>query len=357
MKHLIPALAARGYRVDLLKVRKHGPNLETLPPGVTVIDTGVSSTYLALPALVRYYRRARPAVMLSDKDKVNRLALLARWLAGAGDTRLVLSSGTTVSIELAHRGWFDRTIQRFSMGRLYRQADQVIVTCNDVADDMSAYTGLPRHRIAAVESPVVPAALFESRPPRPDHPWLAPDQPQVLLGVGELSVRKNFQMLLRAFALLHARRPCRLLIVGRGRQLENLKGLAQELGVAEDVDFLGFRTDVYALMAHARVFAMTSRWEGLGFVLIEALACGTPVVATDCPSGPREILHDGRYGPLVPMDDVPALTAALEQALDAPLPAETLREAARPYEIEAATDAYLRAFDLPMRSPPGQPIR
>jgi glycosyltransferase involved in cell wall biosynthesis len=100
-------------------------------------------------------------------------------------------------------------------------------------------------------------------------------------------------------------------------------------------------------MAHADCFAFSSRWEGLGFVLIEALAVGTPVVSTDCPSGPREILQDGRYGRLVPVDDAAAFADALAVTLDHPLPPETLREAARPYGIEVATDAYLDAMGLP----------
>ncbi|MFP5305137.1 MAG: glycosyltransferase [Gammaproteobacteria bacterium] len=347
MKHLIPALARRGYAVDLLKVRGHGPSLDEVPAGVRVIDTGASTTYLALFALVRYLRRERPAVLLADKDKVNRTALLARWLAGARDTRLVLSSGTTISIDLQHRGAFERWLQRTSMGRLYRHADQVIVTCADVADDMAAYTGLARAHIRPVESPVVPASLFEARPPPPDHPWFAPGEPPVIVGVGELSPRKDFETLIRAFARLRAERNCRLVIVGKGRQLDALRALASTLGVAAEVDFPGFRSDVYAFVAHAAAFAMTSRWEGLGFVLIEALACGTPCTATRCPSGPREILQDGRYGPLVPIGDDAALAAALAQLLERPLPRETLQQAARPYEIEAATDAYLRAFALP----------
>jgi glycosyltransferase involved in cell wall biosynthesis len=117
--------------------------------------------------------------------------------------------------------------------------------------------------------------------------------------------------------------------------------------MANDVALPGFVPEPYAYMAHADLFAFTSRWEGLGFVPIEALAVGTPVVSTDCPSGPREVLADGRYGPLVPVDDAAALARALIATLDHPLPAEYLREAARPYAIEASTDAYLNAMGLP----------
>lgn len=343
--HLIPALARRGYRVDLLKVRRHGPHLDKIPEGVRVIDLGSRHTYGCLPALVRYLRRERPAVMLSDKDRVNRTALLARTLART-PTRLVFSSGTTISIDLATRGPFERWIQRYSMGRLYPFADQVIVTSAGVADDMAAYTGLARERIHVVPSPVVPASLFTGKLPRPDHPWFGQPGIPLILSAGELCGRKDFATLLRAFARVRASRPCRLVILGKGAARARLLTLAAELGIAADVALPGYVADPYAWMAHADLFAFTSRWEGLGFVLIEALAVGTPVVSTDCPSGPSEILAQGRYGPLIPVGDDESLAQAMLATLADPLPPATLQEAARPYEIETSTDAYLEAMGL-----------
>ncbi|MBK1642287.1 glycosyl transferase [Chromatium okenii] len=349
--HLIPALAGRGYQVDVLKVRQHGPYLrEPLPPRVRVIDLGVSHTYASVPALVRYLRRERPVVLLSDKDRVNRTALLARTLARV-PTRLVFSSGTTISIDLATRGAVERWMQRASMGRLYPLADQVIVTSAGVADDMAHYTGLARERIRVVPSPVIPAELFTTTLPRPPHPWLGqPDWP-LILSAGELCHRKGFDTLLDAFARLRAQRQCRLMIVGRGAARERLLAQAAALGVAAEVVLPGFVAELYAYMAHADVFAFASRWEGLGFVLIEALAVGTPVVSTDCPSGPREILADGRYGRLVPVNDAPALADALLATLAQPLPKQELQLAARPYDIEISTTAYLAALGLPPFQP------
>jgi len=355
-RHLIPALAHRGYAVDLLKVRRHGPNLDAdggeIPPGVRIVDLGSRHTYGCLPGVVRYLRRERPVAMLSDKDRVNRTALLARFLSGVRP-RLVLSSGTTISIDLATRGAVERWVQRNSMGRLYPLADQVIVTSTGVADDMAAYTGLARDLIRVVPSPVIPASLFEAELPTPDHPWFGDPHRPLILSAGELCARKGFDTLLHAFARVRERRPCRLMILGRGKARGRLLELARELGVADDLALPGFVPQPYAWMAHADLFAFTSRWEGLGFVIIEALAVGTPVVATDCPSGPREILADGRFGPLVPVDDHEALARALLDTLDAPLPRTELQTAARPYEIEASTDAYLSAMALPGYAEPG----
>lgn len=344
-RNLVPALARRGYRIDVLKVRDHGPNFPDVPDGVRLIDLGTRHVYPSLIPVVRYLRRERPASMLCDKDRVNVTALLARALARS-PTYLALRMGTTVSIDLAGRGALHRWKTRFSMGRLYPYADKVIVVSKGVADDLAAYTGLPRDRITVVPSTIVPGRMFTEVQPKPDHPWFAEGQPPVILGLGELGGRKDFATLIRGFARLRPEVPSRLMILGRGRGREKLLALAADLGVAEDVALPGFVDHPFHYLAHARLFALTSLWEGMPFALIEALAVGVPVVATDCPSGPREVLEDGKYGPLVPMGDDAALAAAMRTALRNPLPKSMLQEAARPYEIENAATAYARALNL-----------
>ena len=343
--HLVPALARRNYIVDVLKVRKHGPHINGTSDSVNIFDIGASHVYSSIPSVIRYLKETRPAAMLSDKDRVNRTALLARTLARVR-TRLILSSGTTISIDLASRGPFERWLQRFSMKHFYPFADNIIVTSRGVADDMAAYTGLSRDLINVVPCPVIPDELLHRRPPTPEHPWFLPEEPPVILGAGELCERKDFATLIKAFAKVHENRKCRLVILGKGKQRESLITLAHALRVEDDVDLAGFKADIYSYMAHASLFAFTSRWEGLGFVLIEALAVGTPVVSTDCPSGPNEILADGRYGPLVPVGDAEGLAQAMEKTLDCPLPPKLLQEAALPYEIERSTSSYLQAMGM-----------
>ncbi len=349
-RHLLPGMAARGYRVDLLKVRGHGPELDATDPNLHIIDLGQRSTYACLPALARYLRETRPVALLADKDRVNRTALLARALARS-PTRLLLRLGTTVSVNLASRGRLERALQRASMRYLYPFADAVLVPSRGVAADLARFAGLDPNLIHVVPSPVVPEQLFGTPPPPPAHPWLADPDVPLVLGMGELGPRKDFPTLLRGFARLRARRPCRLMILGRGGERERLLALAQSLGIAMDVALPGFVADPYPYLAHADLFAFTSRWEGLGFVLIEALALGTPVVSTDCPSGPREILQDGRYGRLVPVGDDEALANAMAETLAAPPAPDDLQPAARPYAIEPATSAYLQAMGLPPTRP------
>jgi glycosyltransferase involved in cell wall biosynthesis len=349
IRHLVPSMARRGYPVDVLKIRDHGPDIEDQLQGVQLIDLKVKHVYSSIPALIRYLKHRRPAVMLTDKDRVNRTAILARAWSRV-PTRLVLSSGTTISIDLDNRGAFERWLQKRSMKYLYPYAENIVVTSEGVADDMAEYTGLARKRIQVVPCPVVPNELFGFQLPRPDHPWFRTDAPPVILGVGELGPRKDFLTLVRAFARLRANQNCRLVILGKGHQRDHLLSVANELGVAKDIDLPGFEPNPYPFMAHAAMLAMSSRWEGLGFVLIETLALGTPVVSTDCPSGPREILDGGRYGRLVPVGDAEKLARAMAETLLNPPPAAFLQEAARPYEIERSTSAYLTAMGLDPRT-------
>ncbi|PWG64902.1 glycosyltransferase [Spiribacter halobius] len=342
--NLLTGMVRLGYRPELLRIRDHGPYLPETPELSEVSQVSLPAEHVntALPALVRYLRSKRPDCLLTDKYKVNRIALTARWLSGT-TTRLALRIGTTVSVDLASRGRLDRVFERWCFRHLYPATDAVIMPSRQAADDLERLAGWPDGRVTAVPSPIVDTERFRAIP-RPDHPWFRDGSVPVIVGAGELCGRKDFETLLRAFARLRQNRPARLVILGRGGRLERLRRVAGELGVAEEVDFPGFVSRPEMYMAHASAFALTSRWEGAPVVLIEALACGTPVVSTDCPSGPREILGNGRHGPLVPMGDDAALANALRTLIDAPPDPDQLRAAARPYELEASALAYLRAM-------------
>lgn len=337
--NLVPAIAGLGLNVDVLRVDGHGPHFDACPPGVRMVTLGARHVATALPALVRYLLRERPTALLADKDRVNRTALLARALARSA-TRVGVRLGTTVSVNLADRGWLERTVQSTSMRWLYRHADAVLVPSRGAATDLARHARIAAHRIRVVPSPVVTPRLLAAGDACAPHAWLA-DQVPVILGVGELCERKDFATLLRAFALLRATRPARLIVLGEGRRRAELESLAATLGVTSDVALPGFVRDPYPWMTHARVFALSSRWEGMPVVLIEALALGVPCVATDCPSGPDELLDADA---LVPVGDHAALAAALARQLDAAPACEYLTARVTRYgQIESAR-AYLDAL-------------
>ncbi|MCG7991240.1 MAG: glycosyltransferase [Candidatus Thiodiazotropha lotti] len=346
-KNLLPGMADAGYQVDLLKIHNHGPELNhPLPENLRVVEFKAKHVYPALPELIRYLKQNRPEVLLSDKDRVNRTALLANALSG-NRARVAVRSGTTVSKNLASRSRFDRFVQRNSMRYLYRHADTILVPSQGAADDFADYIGVERSRIEVVPSPIITPRFYQRLNQPLDHPWFKPGEPRVILGVGELCRRKDFTTLIRAFARLKDRYDCRLMIVGEGRARERLEAEVKKLGLEQRVSLPGFVDSPYPYMKASALFVLSSLWEGLGAVLVEALAAGTPVASTSCPSGPEELLGDLPGEPLAPPGDPAALADAVARQLDNPLPRERLQAAAAPYMLEKSVASYLKAIGLP----------
>lgn len=316
MVNLAHGLAARGLRVDLVVVRAEGPYKELLSPDVRLINLNCRRSPASLPALARYLRRERPAALLSAMGVPNLTALWARRLARFRG-RVVVSVHVNLSAHYQHAGLGDRIFPPL-FRRFYPTADATVAVSEDMADDLKRAFRLPPAKVRTIYNPVVTDALRESaRGPVP-HPWLAVGQPPVVLSVGRLCPQKDFGTLLAAFARLRERLPSRLIILGEGPDRAALQSAVTEKGLTGSVALPGFQPNPYAYMACAAVYALSSRWEGLPTVLIEALACGSPVVSTDCPSGPREILGGGRWGRLVPVGDADALAGALEAAIREP---------------------------------------
>jgi glycosyltransferase involved in cell wall biosynthesis len=345
MKNLIRETTSRGIIVDLLHVRGHGPHFDEPVEGLRIVDLGVSHVTSSLPPLIRYLRGERPVALLSDKDRVNRVALLAKRMAGV-PVRSVVRIGTTVSVNLSQRGWVQRRIQYFSIGHLYRWADRVVVPSHGAAADLVHTLSLPAHLIRVLPSPIVDKEIFARAREPVDHPWFKEPTVPVILGVGELSARKDFQTLVKAFARVRTLRPCRLLILGEGRQRQHLEDVVSHLNLEETVSFPGFVKNPFPYMQRASLLVLSSICEGLPVALVEALALGTPVVATDCPSGPREILDNGRNGRLTPVGDEAGLAEAILQTLNDPLPSNILMSAAMPYSVVQATSRYLEILGV-----------
>jgi glycosyltransferase involved in cell wall biosynthesis len=229
--------------------------------------------------------------------------------------------------------------------RMYPRADAIVCVSDGVARDLASLTGVPAARMRTVYNPVVTPELLAQAEAIAPHPWLQDGGPPVVLGVGRLVDQKGFATLLEAVARLRRERPLRLLVLGEGRRRGALERQARRLGLGADFALPGFAPNPFAYMARAGVFVLSSVYEGLPGVLIQALACGCPVVSTDCPDGPREILAGGEYGPLVPVGDAAALAAAIGRVLDAPPDRERLRRRGQAFGVEPAVLAYLEVVD------------
>ena len=341
MLNLGEAFAARDHAVDLVLVRANGEYLPIVPPSIRLVDLKLQRTASSIPALVSYLRRERPDAMLSGLVHVNVIAVLAAKIARSG-TRVVISERNTISRDVHDSPTFAIRAAHRAVPWVYPRADAIIAVSRGVAKDLAAFSGVPESRIEVVNNPVVTARLADRIAEPAPHPWLEDGGPPVLLAVGRLAPQKDFPTLLRAFALLRENRDIRLLVFGEGDERPMLEQMAAELGIAESVAMPGYTANPYAAMSRASVFAMTSRWEGSPNALVEAMACGTPVVATNCPSGPSEILEGGRYGPLVPMGDVEAVANGIAHMLDAGVPAAVLKRRAADYHVDAAAEGYLK---------------
>lgn len=342
MVTLANGFAERGYAVDLVLAKAEGPFLPEVARKVRIVDLGARRVVSSLPGLVRYLRRERPRAMLSALNHANVIALLARRLAGV-PTRLVVSERAHLSSSLGSAPSLRGRLMPWFMRRTYPWADGVVAVSAGVADDLAQAIGLPRQRIAVVYNPVVTDEVLVGAEAPLDHPWFAPGEPPVVLSAGRLTMQKDFGVLLRAFAHLRAQRPARLMILGEGELRPELESLTQQLGIHADVALPGFRDNPYAYMRRAAVFVLSSRFEGLPNALIQAMACGTPVVSTDCPSGPAEILEDGQWGRLVPVGDAAALAEAILATLAETNPPDVARRA-RDFGVDQAVDGYLRVM-------------
>lgn len=342
---LLGHLAERGASVDLVLFAAEGPYLREVPASVEVVDLGAGRARRALPGLVRYLRRRRPEALLAVLDRTIVLSLIAAFL-GRVPVRVVGRVGSTMSLASAGSDrWQDRL--RPSLARiLYGRCDEIVAISHGVARDLVERIGLPGSRIRVVHNPVDVGGLARRAEGGTGHPWFACDGPPVVLGMGRLTRQKDFPTLVRAFARVRRRRPARLVILGEGEERGPLEDLARAEGVEGDVDLPGFVEDPAPYLGRAGVFVLSSAWEGFGNVLVEALAVGTPVVATDCESGPREILADGRWGRLVEVGDADAMADAVVAALEEEADADALRGRARDFAPDVVLPGYLRALGL-----------
>jgi len=342
MLKLAGGIAGHGYDVDLVLSRAEGHYLQEVPDSVRVVDLHARRVLSSIPGLVRYLRRERPNAMLTSMNYVNIVGMWARTLARV-DTRLIVNEQNALSLEAAHSPRRRHRLMPRLIKRFYPWADGVTSVARGTADDLVSTAGVSPNLIEGVHSPIVTTELRELVAEPRTHPWFGTGQVPVVLGVGRLAPQKDFGTLIRAFARVIERRPCRLMILGDGPERASLEALVAERGLTGSVDLPGWISNPYPYMAHAGVFVLSSRWEGLPSVLIEALFCEVPVVAMDCLSGPREILEGGRYGALVPVGDEEALAAAIETALAgelAPPPAESWE----PYEQETVVRRYLEVL-------------
>ena len=369
---LAQAFVNQGHTVDLVLCRSDGAFMGHLPPQLRVLELKsrpvlasrlllILKNFAAfqvlflpilfslkppkslafLPDLIHYLRKEQPNVLLSAKTHTNLVALWATQLAETSN-RVVISERTTLGdITKTSQKWRWRFILPV-LAHEYPKAGGIITVSNGIKEELALYTGLPPEKFTTIYNPVLNQTIREKSLESINHPWFHKKEPTpIILGVGRLVPQKDFSTLIKAFSRVRQNQPAHLVIVGEGRQRSELETLAQTLGIDQDVWMPGLSNNPYAFMSKASMLVLSSIYEGLPNVLIEALACGCPIVSTDCPSGPSEILLKGKYGTLVPIGDIQALAQAIHHTLNHPPNRNDLLLRAADFDIEKISRQYL----------------
>lgn len=343
MLSLARGIATRGYKVDLVLAQAEGPYMDSVPESVRLVDLGAGSirntskTLSRLPALIRYLKSEKPDAMISALVQAGLIATWARKLARYKG-RVIVNQQNTLSSWATDSNSLYKKLSPRLVRYCFPWADSIIGVSQGVADDLVENIGLPADRVGVIYNPGITASMRQQVEASLDHPWYQAGEPPVILAVGSLTPQKDFHTLLRAFAIVRKHRDARLIILGEGEERGSLEALVRELQLDAHVSLPGFVANPYAHMSRASAFVLSSKWEGLPTVLVEALYCGIPLVATDCPSGPREILKSGKIGHLIPMADPAVMADAICLALEEKT---CPNEHWRPYELETVVDQYL----------------
>lgn len=343
MVTLANGLAERGVRVTLLLARCEGSFLSQVSPSVRVVDLRAKRVRASIFGLARYLRRERPAALLSFQTHSNLIAIAARSLARV-PVRLVVSERSSLTGSGAQAMGFKNRLVRFLSRSAYGKADTVAVVAEAMVGEVRRLARLPAEQVVCIPNPIITPAMRTLADEPTDHPFMCPLGPPVIVAVGRLAPEKDFPTLLRAFALLRRELEAKLLILGEGSSRPALEEMVGDLNLEADVDLPGFRPNPFPYLKAASLYVLSSKFEGLPGALIQAMAVGTPVVSTDCHTGPSEILEHGRWGKLVPVGDVEALAAAMVETLSSGLSPDVASRA-QYYSLERAVLGYLSVLD------------
>jgi glycosyltransferase involved in cell wall biosynthesis/peptidoglycan/xylan/chitin deacetylase (PgdA/CDA1 family) len=341
---LVDEFLKRGFRADFVVGQHTEEAFALLPPFAGYMCLKAKRAHGMLFPLARYLRERRPSAVIASMWPLTVLSIVALKLAGS-KARLAVCDHNALSHQYGRLSLPKQWVFKKSISLTYRFADARIAVSSGVADDLAAMGGLPRDDISVVHNPILYRPASPADRAAAEAIWRGWRGPRILT-VGNLRPQKNHRLLIRVFKKVVTSRDARLLILGaelgKAEGIETMKAYAQSLGVADKVIIPGAVPNPTAYYQSANLFVLSSDHEGLPGVLIEALACGLPVVSTDCPYGPAEILAGGRYGRLTAVGDADELARAILEALDSPHDPDALRRRAADFAPEGVAENYLR---------------
>lgn len=337
--NLANQFASRGFNTDLVLIKNEGVYRGFVNAKVKVVDLKCKKAFLSVLPLIKYIEKNEPAVLLASIDAACIVAALAKIFSRV-KFRLLIRQAYYFSSPKR----FKKKIVGLLLKKSYAQADSIIVLTKNMRDDILKKFNALADKIFVIYNPVDLSCIEADSMASLEHSWFTEGKGgkfKLILAAGVLRQIKGFDCLIRAFHQIKKREKIKLIILGSGRDKKKLESLAQELGLEDDISLPGFVDNPFAYMRKADVFVLSSFFEGCPNVILEAMCCGAPIVSTDCPSGPSEILENGKYGRLVPVGDVSAMARAIIETLDNPLPPGFLRKRAEDFGIEKVADRYL----------------
>lgn len=348
--NLMQGFVDRGYAVDLLLSIGEGPFMELIPDSVRVFYVGTPRIRSSFTPIIQYLRQERPHVLYCAESDRGFEGVVAGLLSF---TRIPVMIGMhTIEASERPERMGDRDKRYLQIKRLICPlASKVIPVSHGLIEEIEEDFRIPKRKMHVIYNPVVTEQLKQDMQEPVEHPWLQEKSVPVVLAVGRLSHVKGFDVLIKAFKHVISQAEARLIILGEAAfyesdEREKHESLVRELGLEDYVDLPGFADNPYAYMKNVDLFVSSSRYEGFGNVIVEAMACGCPVVSTDCPTGPTEILQNGEYGTLVPVDDPEALGQAIVEALKSEHDIGKLERRAADFSEDKIINEYLELFQL-----------
>ena len=339
MVNLVNSFERKGFNANLLLARKTGPYVKLVNKNVKIFDLKISFLNpLFLYHLFRFFKKEKPDIVLSAMTLPNVAVLLVKRLA-MSSSKVYISERVAMGVQSKNSSSLKETLKPIVARLTYNWADHIIAISNGVSRNLIDTIGISEKKITTIYNPVVTSQLFKTYP-KPSHPFFNMNH-RIILGAGRLVPQKDFKTLIHAFSMLVKQSDIRLIILGDGPQKKELAQLIEQLGLSEKISLPGYVEDLFAYMNHASLFVLSSRWEGFGNVLVEAMAMGCPVVSTNCPSGPAEILSDGKYGELVDIENPEALAKAISNALVKDKNEASLKERANAFSSDVISSLYL----------------
>lgn len=339
MLNLSNGFIENGFSVDFVFIsNSKGPLVKEISKECRIFELNKKGTISALLPFLRYIKKEKPDVILAALTPANLLSIFAKIIC-------FKKIKVFIEIQIAVRthistSFLKSKFRPFIYKIFFRFADKVVAASKGIEEDLK-YFGVKSSKIVVIYNPVSSTYTDKMGNEKNEHPWFSNKEIPVILAVGRLHKQKDFPVLLEAFSKVLVKKEARLIILGEGEERKNLEEIIIKLNIKEKVDLFGFTNNPYSFMKNAPLFVLSSGWEGFGNVVAEALSFGTPVVSTNCPWGPSEILENGKYGRLVPVGDSGALANAIIESLINKHSPELELEGAKRFKTEVVLAQYL----------------